>query len=293
VGTGGGAAATGGTGGTGPGVTPEEPIPPGTSDPTDPECNLAGAWLLRSTVTSVANGDDQVARRWYLYEIAQEGARFQISTALNCQVRVKTDPYEGIGRADVTMNDAALAAVLARNSHAGTQGTFVKEGDECAFEMDPVYEVRGVNGDKYLPDDPTAYPDLADLLPLPTAGDDPDVSDWDGDGEPGLRWDIDTPLLDGWRDSGQRDVQRFYSVAGDATYAVPLEATEFTVKLDIDMEEVVYAAKNDLFASVGVLKDVDHYGEMQRLADDRESIPDLPSDDLEACRYLEETLLPF
>lgn len=283
----GGARAGSGDDGLGgaPVIEPDDPIEPGANNPADPECNFSGAWLVRTTTTSVALDDDQVARRWYYYEVAQDGERFQISESLNCQVRVETAPCTGIGCTVVTMSDDATAAVLERTSHAGTQGTFAMEGGECAFTMTPVYEVRGVTPDAYLPEDPADDLALSELTPLPTAGDDADVTDWDGDGQPGLRFDIDA-VLDGSRNSGQRDKQTFYSVAGDADYAVPLEATQFVLKADIELEENVYAAPNPIFETLGELAADGHYVELFRLGDDRADAG-LPADDFAACQALE------
>ncbi len=280
-GSGGGSSGLGGA----PVIDPDDPIAPGTNEPLDPECNFAGAWLLRTTVTSVAQGDDQVARRWYYYEVAQDGERFQVSESLNCQVHVETVPWSGVTGARVTMSDGAITAVLDRTSHAGTQGTFKKDGDECAFTMAPVYEVRGVDPGPYLPDDPRDDEPLSALAPLPSDPEHEDVTDWDGAGRPGLQWEIDA-LLDGWRSSGQRDKQEFYSVPGDTDYAVPLDATEFSLKLDIELEEIVYAASNAIFETLGVPKADGHYVEVHRLGDDRQDAG-LSADDLELCKALE------
>lgn len=283
----GGGDSSGGNQGLGgaPVIDPENPIEPGTNNPADSECNFAGAWLLRTTTTTVALGDDQVARRWYFYEVAQDGERFQISESLNCQVRVETVPCSGITCTRVTMNDDAATSVIERTSHAGTQGTFAMDGDECAFTMTPVYEVRGVTPGPYLPEDPTADEPLSALTPLPTSGDHADVTDWDGDGEPGLRFDIDA-FISGWRDSGQRDKQTFYSVSGDADYAVPLEATEFSLKLDLELEEVVYAAENQVHETLGEVAEDGHYVEVIRLGDSRADAG-LSDDDFTTCQALE------
>ena len=262
------------------------------SKPASPECNLSGVWaVVAKTVTSAAGGN-QVANRWYLYEVGQIGDDVEVVRSLNCKVRVEN---AGGVATEVTISDDALAGILKNNSHAGLHGTFSKSEDVCVLNFDRQYTVLGVKPDDYLPKDPNTRPALDTLPALPSENQPDGAEDWDGDGTPGLLFNVKTlgGFLEGSRNSVQRGFVEFDSDETEPRYTIPVDSTAFTVNNTTAIEENVIAASSDTFKTLGTLKGSDHPVTFTRLGDTRASarLPSdakVPEDDMEACLALEQ-----
>ncbi|MFI5308838.1 MAG: hypothetical protein ACHQ53_15885 [Polyangiales bacterium] len=202
----------------------------GASDAAeDPDCDMNGVWIARLTTF---NRDTvfqavQTASSWYYYEIEQHGRTVTIAHALDCGIQVS-------GSADVTINRATTTALLTRNDQAGRSGQFGKQTDHCVLTIDRFYSTRGIPRAVYLPKDTSSNPDLRTLTPdLPTAQMPAGNEDWDGDGHPGIAFNV-AGL--GSRHVVQRDWNEFY--ADDAS-PIALGASEFTARARFDNQEEI------------------------------------------------------
>jgi hypothetical protein len=229
MGTGGSAAASDGgastDGGTSFAQTPE-----------DPDCDLNGIWIARLTTFSRDSVFDsvQTASNWFYYELAQSGRDVTVTAELDCGIQVS-------GSADVTLNRATTEALLTRNDQTGRHGTFSKDGDHCALRIDRFYSTRGVARATYLPADLSQNPELSTLMPaLPTEAMLDGSEDWDGDGNPGIAFNVSGL---GARHVAQRDWNEFFS---DATHQVALKADELVVRATFDSQESILATSGSL-----------------------------------------------
>lgn len=199
--------------------------------PQDPECDLNGIWIARLTTFSrdTVLSNIQTASNWYYYEIAQSGREVTITAALDCGIQVS-------GSADVTINGATTQALLTRNDQKGRKGTFEKDGDHCSLKIDRFYSTRGASRSTYLNADLSQRPELSSLTPaLPTQAAPQGNEDWDGDGNPGIAFNV--------RDLGsrhvvQRDWNEFFS---DTSYQVSFQADKFVVRALFDSQEEILA----------------------------------------------------
>jgi hypothetical protein len=204
-------------------------ISSGASTAEDPDCDLNGVWVARLTTF---NRDDifqaiQTASSWYYYEIEQRGRDVKITSALDCGIQVS-------GSADVTINRATTTALLKRNDQAGRAGQFWKDGDHCSLTIERMYSTRGVSRSVYLPADTSSNPDLRTLKPdLPTAQMPEGNEDWDGDGHPGIAFNVASL---GTRHSVQRDWNEFFT---DDSSPIALGASEFTARARFDNQEQI------------------------------------------------------
>lgn len=262
------------------------------SQPTSPDCNLSGVWaVVAKTVTSAAGGE-QIANRWYLYEISQQGNDVEVVRSLDCKVRVENS---GGVATEVTISDDALVGILENNPRGGLKGTFSQEDGNCLLDFDREYTVLGLASETYLPEDPSTRPPLDTLPALPTEAEPAGAEDWDGDGTPGLLFNVTTlgGFLTGSRNSVQRGFIEFDSDESNPDYTIALGSTIFTVNNSTAIEEVVMAASSDTFKTLGTLEGSDHPVTFTRLGNSRSAarLPSdaaIPEDDLEACLALEQ-----
>jgi hypothetical protein len=189
-----------------------------------------------------------------------------------------------------------LQKIVSTNSHAGLSGTYASNGDGCDLDMDRVYFVLGADPSLFLPEDPSARPELVDLPPLPTEDDTTGAEDWDGDGELGLAFEVDA-FVSGTRNSVQRAYQEFESDGGNPDYTIEHSAATFTVNNLTAISESILSADNALLESVGSLNGSDHPVTFTRLGDSRETAEfpsgdPVPSSGFDVCKALEEEF-PF
>lgn len=281
----------GGTGdGDGDGDGSDAPI---VSNPADAECNLAGVWAVKTKTRTSAASMDQVANRWYLFEISQDGEEVEVVRARDCHVRVEDD--DEIVSTVVTISDGALQGILDHSSSSGLRGIFAKNGDVCDLDFERRYFVLGLP-ESYLPENPEARPELSELTPLPTESDPAGAEDWDMDGDLGLTFQVDS-LIDGTRSSVQRSYIEFDSDAESPEYTIAFSSTEFTVNNLTALSESVLSASGEFLKSVGTLEGTDHPVTFTRLGDTYETagLPSgapLPESDFDVCKALEDEF-PF
>jgi hypothetical protein len=195
----------------------------------DPDCDMNGIWIARLTTF---NRDDvfqavQTASSWYYYEIEQTGRDLTITKALDCGIQVS-------GSANVTLNRATTTALLTRNDQTGRHGRFYKQGGSCVLGVDRFYSTRGVSRAVYLPADTSSNPDLASITPaLPTAQSPDGAEDWDGDGHPGIAFNVASL---GTRHVVERDWNEFFS---DDSYPIDLGASELVARANFDNQEQI------------------------------------------------------
>lgn len=236
---------------------------------------------------------DQIANRWYLFEISHDGENVEVVRGANCQVRVEDD-NELIGTV-VTISDEALQGILDHSSPAGLVGTFSKNGEVCELDFERQYFVLGLP-ESYLPENPEERPALSELPPLPTKADPTGAEDWDMDGELGLAFSVDS-LASGTRHSVQRSYIEFDSDSSNPEYTIALDSSEFTVNNTTAISESVLSASGSFLETVGALQGTDHPVTFTRLGDSYETarLPSgdaLPESTFEMCKALEEEF-PF
>jgi hypothetical protein len=231
-----GSTGTGGSGSASDGGAATDGGTPIPQTPEDPDCDLNGIWIARLTTfsrDSVFNSV-QTASNWFYYELSQSGREVKVEAELDCGIQVS-------GSADVTINRATTEALLTKNDQTGRHGTFAKEGDHCALHIDRFYSTRGVPRATYLPADLSQNPELSTLTPaLPTEAMPDGNEDWDGDGNPGIAFNVSGL---GTRHVAQRDWNEFFS---DADHRVALKADELVVRATFDSQEQILATSGAL-----------------------------------------------
>jgi hypothetical protein len=255
--------------------------------PEDPDCDLNGIWIARLTTfsrDSVFNSV-QTASNWFYYELSQSGRDVTVTAELDCGIQVS-------GSADVTINRATTEALLTKNDQTGRRGTFSKDGDHCALRIERFYSTRGVPRSTYLPADLSQSPELSALTPaLPTESMPDGSEDWDGDGSPGIAFNVSGL---GARHVAQRDWNEFFS---DATHQVALKADELVVRATFDSQEEILATSGSLgsllHASASPASDGLHRIAFRRLGRDK-SDPAVTAvrvaDPLQSCFNVQDAL---
>ena len=224
-------------------------------------CDMTGYWVARETDFSIDDVLNQVqtSSNYYAYRIEQVGDTFEVAESLNCGIVVS-------GTADVNITPSGTRALMHLNPQDRTsargprRGTFVAEGDGCAFSMDRHYAIRGLE-ERFLPIDFIARPDLASLEPLPYE-DNPEMLagepfgqnsegavDTDGDGALGLRFVI-SGNASGARNTVQRDWTEYFPNPQNPT---PAYAIEFSASSRFANQENIMRVTGCPLIGCGVL----------------------------------------
>ncbi len=222
-------------------------------------CDATGYWIARQTDFSIDSVLSQVqtSTNWYVFEIVQTGSTFEVETSIFCGLRVT-------GSATVDLTEAGARGLLWLNPHGGDvppprqarKGSFTPAGDGCAFAMDRQYIVRG--GDpSLLPTDFVSKPELSTLPPLPRVDDPqkpptmpfPGAADEDGDGVPGVKFQI-SGNASGARSVVQRDWNEYFS---EPNAPVPANAIEFRSTVRFDNQESILAVSGCPLVGCGIL----------------------------------------
>jgi hypothetical protein len=208
----------------------------------DLPCDMNGIWIVRQKDFSVAQvgSATQTSSNWYYWDIKQDGDTWEVKKQLFCGIVVT-------GSVTVRLADAATKALMYRNPadasnpRGARTGVMRAEGDGCYFKTSRQYFVRGC-AESLLPEHFADEPPLESLPPLPKAVDLYDLSkggdlaaadDPDGDGIPGVPYEV-TGLVAGTRSAAQRDWSAYES---DAAHAVAQHSSEFTVRSDFKNQE--------------------------------------------------------
>ena len=174
----------------------------------------------------------QLSNIWYYLQVEDTGDEIEIVGGFNCGIRVE-------GSASVTLTREATEALRSRNSPIGRRGEFYPDGDECHFSLERTFLLRG--GDPaLLPADYSEYADAEALdrldvdIPLPTPENLELAEDVDGDGEPGIAFQVGGAVA-GSRNVVQRDWNDIFS---SPDYPVMQGATDdFTTDFNYDVSE--------------------------------------------------------
>ena len=211
----------------------------------DPDCDLTGIWIARQITVNEAIGVQAFSNNWYYLEYKQSGIAVEVTKHFDCGIEI-------VGAVTVVLPRAAVEAQLTRNQQAGRKLSMSKEGASCRLESKRFWSIRGAEELPYLPDgvrDSEAnIRDLATSLPLPTKENMAGAIDPDGDGKPGLAFEI-SGLLSGTRNSVQRDWTRWFTEPG---YEFPtgMDWTEdVLIRADFDNEESVLDPTQGLLTS--------------------------------------------
>lgn len=203
-------------------------------DPDTDPCDMSGTWAAKASAFALAEGLPltQLSNNWFYFTIEDRGAEIEIVEALNCGIRVE-------GSVSVTLTAATTRALMERNSQVGRSGLFYLDGDSCRFEFERWFMIRGATPDR-APADFSAYggDDALDLLqedlPMPTAEDLEYSEDIEGDGEPGVAYQV-SGIVSGTRNVAQRD---WNEVQSSADFPVtPDDLDEFVAEFTYDSTE--------------------------------------------------------
>lgn len=260
-----------------------------TQGAKDPDCDLNGIWIARQNTESIALGS-QYANNWYYFEFAQEGEQVVVAKHMDCGISVRSFV------ASVDLLPATTRALIGHNLQAGRKGTFAKQTDgTCAFQLEKFWSVRGVSEQAYAPKPRNREATIAQLQaenPLPTKAMVGATEDWDGDGKPGIAWQVSV-LGVGTRHSAQRDWTRWFSAPGYQVTA----ATDFgslVLRADFSNEEVVYDATDETLETLSEPNaSAEHALTLRflgRTRDDPRAQAVLKADDFETCMAIQAAL---
>ena len=152
--------------------------------------------------------------------------------------------------------------------------------------------MRGVPRATYLPGDLSSNPELSAITPaLPTEDDPAGNEDWDGDGNPGIAFQVEGL---GTRNVAQRDWNEFFS---DDTYPIALDAAEFIAAARFDSQESLLSTSGALGgllrAGATPIVDAKHRVTFRRLgrsADDEAVNAVRVEDDVDSCYNVQDAL---
>ena len=224
--------------GTCEGIDTDAGLMPGAA--FSPGCDLSGVWVARQTAQSLALGVlPQFANTWLYYELRQTGSTLEVTQHLDCGAEVR-------GTVTVQLTPQTTNALREHNRQLGRRGSVTPSPNgRCAVSIERFWSVRGVSETAYLPTPRSREASLEQLkseLPLPAADMPGGSQDWDGDGKPGVAWNISGNLT-GTRHSAQRDWTRYFTAPGYEVTAAEDFRQDLVVRAAYAMEEVVYAVE--------------------------------------------------
>lgn len=206
-------------------------------------CDMTGFWAVRETdyERDMVLQSVQTASNWYLYQLEQTGDAFTVVANIDCGVHVS-------GSATVDYSPASLRAMLHANPedgsgpHGSRHGTSAPAaGGGCAVSIERWYFLRALVP-SFLPADWSSAPSLSSLVPIPSVSDPvngpddpPGATDPDGDGFPGIAFDV-TGFVSGVRDEVQRTWKQYADLPGAPS---PAGALTFAVPGALDVQEHV------------------------------------------------------
>lgn len=258
-------------------------------------CNFSGVWGLRQIAFNQDTiiGAAQVSSQWYIVEFQQnEDGTFDTLSSRECGVEVK-------GSASIVLTPDSVTGAMFRNPWAGrVAGTFRLDGDTCEVEFPPFYTVLGADRERFLPEDVSDNPSIADLqesLPLPTEEEPDGAEDWDGDGSGGVAYQVSGAI------NGRRnEVQRYwYTYFTDETYTVEPGSDAFTLRSNLENETSIIALDGcdplcGLLAAASVVSPgKEHRTHFRRFGDDFDdpAFDEIRGEDeLETCFNLRELM---
>ena len=297
-----------GMGGAGSGGTPGAPMAGSgtTSDAgkdasmgepepgaTDPECDFHGIWAAKQMTVSEALSLPQTSNNWYYLELKQSGDTVSVVKHFDCGIEVR-------GSATVILSKATLMASIAHNIQTGRKISVARQGASCSFEAARFWSIRGADELRYLPgepkdgrDFPDKISDVAKSKPLPTAQMPDGAVDVDGDGKPGIAFQV-TGIVMGTRNSVQRDWTRWFTEPGYEIAASKDFANDLTIRADFDNEESIIDPTSGLLVSNSApkanAKHVLHLRFLGRDASDPRAMEIIKATDIETCYAIQDAL---
>jgi hypothetical protein len=259
----------------------------------DPDCDLNGVWIARQNTASEALFIDQFANNWYYLEFAQDGEQVVVSRHMDCGITVLSPVVE------VQLAPATMRALIQHNRQVGRKGSFAKQADgSCAFQMEKFWSIRGASEDLYAPKPRNSDSSVAQVRsenPLPPKGMPDPTGDWDGDGHPGIAWQVNV-LAAGTRHSAQRDWTRWFSAPGYQVTAATNFTTDLVVRSDFDNEEIVYEVTDDTLNALsepdGTVAHTLTLRFLGRTPDDPRAQAIIKADDFDTCLAIQDALKP-
>jgi hypothetical protein len=281
---GGGGVGGGGDGGGGP----------VTHTAKDPDCDLNGVWIGRQITVSEALFVSQFANNWYYLELTQDGENVVVSKHMDCGIFVRSFV------AQVELSPATTKSLIPHNKQVGRKGSFRKQSDgTCAFEMEKFWSVRGVSEATYAPNPRSRDVTVEQMQmekPLPTKAMASAAEDWDGDGKPGIAWQVSV-LAVGTRNSGQRDWTRWFSGPGHQVTAAANFTSDLLVRAEFANEEVVYDATDPTLETLSVPDGTAQHNLalrfLGRTPDDPRAKALIKADDFATCMAIQAALPPL
>jgi hypothetical protein len=262
-------------------------ITPGDTGPAS--CDLSGIWIARMNGETSALGP-QYPNTWYYYEFTQQGAELTVARHMDCGIEVR-------GTATVQLTPATQMALIQHNIQTGRRGSVTAQGDgTCALEIERFWSVRGVDEDRYAPKPRNSAAALATVQaenPLPPKEQPTLTADWDGDGQPGISWQI-SGIVTGSRASAQRDWTRYFTAPGYTLRAAGDFRQDVVIRAEFEVQEVVYTSSGlglDQLAQVNAA--AEHTLTMRflgRTRDDPRAQALLKASDFDTCVALREAL---
>ena len=232
----GGSTTTAREGGAGPSTNEDAGTSEPGADAGPASCDLSGVWIGRMNAESLAAGQPQYANTWYYYELAQQGSELTVARHMDCGLEV-------LGTVNVVLAPPTTNALRVHNLQTGRKGTVTAQPDgTCALAIERFWSVRGVSESAYVPTPRSSDATLASVqatLPLPPAGSPERTEDWDGDGRPGIAWNV-SGILQGERHTAQRDWTRYFTAPGYEIRAASDFPSDLVVRAEFSNEEVVY-----------------------------------------------------
>jgi hypothetical protein len=258
--------------------------------PTGPaSCDLSGIWIGRMNGQTEALGP-QYANTWYYWELAKREGAIEVTRHMDCGIEVR-------GTVTVQLTPATTRALIPKNQQVGRKGTSTMAADgTCAFELERFWSVRGLDEAAYLPGARNSAGTLASISaekPLPLREQANLTVDWDGDGQPGISWQV-SGIVSGTRATVQRDWTRYFSAPGYELRGASDFVDNIVVRAEFEAQEVVYAASAPTLELLGQTNAAaEHTLTLRFLGRDR-SDPRaqalLKPDDFETCLAVRETL---
>jgi hypothetical protein len=211
---------------------------------TDPECDLTGLWAAKQMTVSESLSLPQTSNNWYFLELRQTGDTAEVVRHFDCGIEVR-------GSVTVTVSKATLMASLTRNLQMGRKIAVKRAADKCTLDAEQFWSIRGADEQRFAPDmrnSSQSIGDLKTMKPLPTPSMMDGSVDTEGDGKPGIAFQV-AGIIMGTRNSVQRDWSRWFTEPGYEIAAGMNWTSDLRIRSDFDNEESILDPTSGLLNS--------------------------------------------
>jgi hypothetical protein len=202
-------------------------------------CDFTGIWIARQNTQSLALGAKQFANNWYYLELEQTGDEIVVKDHFDCGIDVR-------GTVVVQLAPNTTRALMQHNREAGRKARVEQHSDgTCGLSFEHFWSVRGVSEETFVPKPRNTSESLEAIqarLKLPDSA--AQTEDWDGDGEPGIQWVINS---NGYRHSIQRDWQRWFTAPGYEIVDREDWPDDLLIRAEFSNEEIVFKVSSPLY----------------------------------------------